>query len=328
MRHRRREEQSTRRDAPPLPGVIDTVGLGYSTVAARPFVILPLLALELVLLFVPQLKLQPLTSGIADAARDRGSAWNELAREVETFAEYNAIELSALRAPLLHMPALIPVAREDAIDGLPWTSSYGNAPVWLVLGAGALAIGVGLLIAALYQLLAAAATGARSVAETLRPRVTATMARDLAVWLAAMFGMLSLIAWPMVVLTVLGVAFGFAEVALVWILLAIPFVWGYIHFYFSIPALALERAGAARSLRSSYRVVRSSFWQSMQLIAITLLVTTGLTYALQQLATSMAGVLLAIVLNAVVVTGLLIAAMLFYRDRAARLDPTSIRPGR
>jgi hypothetical protein len=308
--------------------VIDTIGYGYATVAAKPVVIAPLLILELCLLFLPQVLLQPLTDGFADATRGRGAGWEEVARDVETLGGYNAVELAALRVPLMRMPALMPVAADDEIDQLPWNRQADNAPGWLVLGAAGLAVGLGLGVAALHQLLAAAATGARSMAEALGPRSIARMARDLGSWFVLVFGMLILLAQPMVVMTVAGIAFGFPEIAILWLLLVVPFAWGYIHFYFSIPALALERNGAAHSLRASYRVVRAGFWQSVQFIAISLLISTGLTYALQSIATNAPGILLALLLNAVVATGLLIAAMLFYRDRAARPGLSNATPGR
>jgi hypothetical protein len=74
--------------------------------------------------------------------------------------------------------------------------------------------------------------------------------------------------------------------------------------------------------------VRAEFWKAVQFIAVSLLISTGLTYALQSIATSGPGIVLALLLNAVVATGLLIAAMLFYRDRAARLGLTRTPPGR
>jgi hypothetical protein len=308
--------------------VIDTIGFGYATVAARPFVIVPLLALELLLLILPQLRLQPLTDSVSDAVSGGNLDWQDVARDVEAFGDYNALEFAVLRVPLLRMPALMPVISDEDIDALPWTTHFDHLPQWFVLGVAAAALGAGFLIGAFYQLVAAAATGVRSVTDSVRPRELSRMALDLGAWFAIVFGMLILISLPMVAVTVGGVAFGFPEIAVLWLLLALPFTWGYIHFYFSIPALALDRGGAAQCLRSSYRVVRGGFWKSVQFIAVSLLISTGLTYALQSIATSGPGIMLALLVNAVVATGLLIAAMLFYRDRAARLSPTGTPPGR
>jgi hypothetical protein len=63
-------------------------------------------------------------------------------------------------------------------------------------------------------------------------------------------------------------------------------------------------------------------------MAASLLISTGLAFALRELATSLPGALLAILLNAVIASGMIVAAMLFYRDRANRLGLHAQVPGR
>lgn len=77
----------------PLPGVIDTIGFGYAALALRPLAILPIVILELYLLFGPRVTLAPLTNSIADALRRRGSNWNDFAGEIARLEGFNIFEI-------------------------------------------------------------------------------------------------------------------------------------------------------------------------------------------------------------------------------------------
>jgi hypothetical protein len=121
---------------------------------------------------------------------------------------------------------------------------------------------------------------------------------------------------------------GFGDVTLLWLFLLFPATWAWVHFFFSIHALVLDDSGPLEALRSSYQVVQRHFWQSIRFMGASLLITTGLSFALREMATSLPGALLAILLNAVIASGMIVAAMLFYRDRAKRLGLHAQVPGR
>ena len=58
----------------PLPGVIDTIGFGYAALALRPLAILPLVLLDLYLLFGPKVTLaRDLVELIAERYAERKS---------------------------------------------------------------------------------------------------------------------------------------------------------------------------------------------------------------------------------------------------------------
>ena len=84
-------------------------------------------------------------------------------------------------------------------------------------------------------------------------------------------------------------------------------------------AIAVDRVGPVAALRASYKVVRGYFWQSMRFIVLSLTITTGFPFALRVFTTNAVGLMIAIVANAFVASGMIAAAMLFYRDRARRL---------
>jgi hypothetical protein len=324
--------ESTRREAgdkAPLPGVIDTIGIGYAALVLRPLVILPMIVLDLYLLLGPRVTIDPVASTVARRMDERGGDWSAVARDVERVHGFNIFELAALPIPSaavpfppLRTPAIAPAIGERPIDSLGIELSA--LPSGLVLIVALLALVVGLLCAAAYRsLLAATATGDPTPYRSLDVGSVASVALALVGWTAILAGLALLIALPVLVATFVGALFGYPEISILWIALLIPAAWAFVHFFFSIHALVLDRNGPFAALKSSYQVVHGNFWPSLRFIAVSLLITTGLTFALRALASNLPGALLAIILNAVIASGMIVAATLFYRDRARLLGVPS-----
>lgn len=310
------------------PGVIDTLGNGYAALVSRPFVILPLLLLDVVLLFAPRVRMAPVTDRLTGwLSADRNGA-HELTALVDGAASFNAIELATLRAPLLRTPAFAPSVGDQVVAETSWFAVFSTLPLPAVLAISAVALALGLLFSVVYRQLLASGVEPIPLRDIANPFVIWRGMLRLAGWVGAIACVATLVAMPVVVISALGFVFGFGGMQLLWIALLIPLMWGFLHFFFSIHALFVDQAGPFEALRNSYRVVQQHFWQSIQFIATTLLMTTGLTYAMQAVAASTLGVLLGVVLNAFVVSGIIVAAMMFYRDRARLLGLPSYTPGR
>lgn len=304
----------------PLPGVIDTIGFGYAALALRPLAILPVVALDLGLLFGPRVTLAPLSNAITDMVRGRGSNWDDVATTIAGWKGFNIFEAGSLELPLLRTPGIVPSFGGESVAELRIGASWSGLPVALVLLMLIGSLVAGLLVASAYRsLLAQAALSQRDQTATLRPGQIARRAGRMAAWALALAGLAILVAMPVLVASVVGAVLGFGEVTVLWLFLIIPATWAWVHFFFSIHALVIDEAGPLEALRSSYQVVQHHFWQSLRFMAASLLITTGLSFALRELATSLPGALLAILLNAVIASGMIVAAMLFYRDRANRL---------
>lgn len=304
----------------PLPGVIDTIGFGYAALALRPLAILPIVLLDLYLLFGPKVALEPLTDTIASALRRRGSDWNDLATEIARLEGFNIFDAGSLEAPLLRTPGIVPTFAGERVDDLRIGATWSALPdgVVLLLLIGSLA--AGLVVASAYRsLLARAALSRQESSLPVRTGHVLRRAGRIAAWALALAGLATLVAMPVLVASIVGAVLGFGEVTLLWLFLLVPATWAWVHFFFSIHALILDDAGPFEALRSSFQVVQHHFWQSVRFIGASLLITTGLSFALRELATSLPGALLAILLNAVIASGMIVAAMLFYRDRAIRL---------
>jgi hypothetical protein len=309
------------RDESPLPGVIDTFGNGFAALVNRPFAILPLLFLDLFLLLMPRATLGAVGNWVADRVDRTGRGWDELLAELEALERFNAFDLAIIRVPLARLPALLPTMSNDERAGTGWQITWDNVSFpWALAIVGATLIG-GFLLSSIYRSMAAnvVLTDDRAL-DLLRPGRIARMALQLLLWVLTVIGLITLVALPVIVLTIAGALLGLESLAIAWIFILVPIAWGFVHFYFSLHALFLDQRGALLALKTSYRVVRRYFWQTIQFIAVTFVLTTGLTYLLTAMAADRYGVFLAIVLNAFVATGLIVAAMLFYRDRVSRLD--------
>lgn len=310
------------RDDVPLPGIIDTIGNGFAALALRPFVALPLVLLDLYLLLMPQVMLRPLARWLEAKIADRGAGWDGFLIEIERLERFNAFDLAVIRVPLARLPALIPSLTDEERSSAGWDVAWSALPTWSVVAIGVGVMVAGLLLSTVFRsLIAEIVRPAPMLAGVFAPATFGRRSLELFGWVMAVLGLITLISMPVLVLTVAGAMLGLESLTVAWIFVLIPIAWGFVHFYFSIHALFLDRCGPMQALKGSYRVVRQHFWQSIQFIALTFILTTGLTYALTSMAADPFGVFLAIVLNAFVATGMIASAMLFYRDRAIRLEP-------
>lgn len=310
----------------PLPGVIDALGDGFAVAISRPVLIVPLVVLELLLLLSPQLTVGKIANDAAENVRGRGTEWAVIADEIDDLERYNVLDLVAAGLPRIRVAAFAPLAGESG-DAPGWHDRRVVAAGALALPIAALSLAVGLVFVAFFRLMLAAGIGSGTPATNLRPRSVAALAGRFASAALTAIGLLSLVGLPVVLGTILLAAFGLQGAALLWLFLLVPAVWAVVHFYFVVHALVVDRLPVLPAFRASYRVVRRDPWQAARFIAISLLLSTGLTFLLESIARQPEWAVLAVVLNAFLATGMILAAMLFYRDRARLLGLPSPQEG-
>jgi hypothetical protein len=130
----------------------------------------------------------------------------------------------------------------------------------------------------------------------------------------------ALVAFPFIAASVALAAGGASISGLLFAVALLPVAWGFIFFFFSALAIVVDSTTAIESFRRSYRVVRGYFWQTLGFIVAFMLVTGGFPFFWRYLLNAPAGVAIAIIGNAFIASGMLAAAMLFYRDRAVELQ--------
>lgn len=320
QRFRQTDERTQPGDEYPLPGVIDTIGLGYASLALRPLIVLPPILLDLYLWLGLRVTARPLTLEVASWIRNEGDDGGAIAEDIQRFERSNVLEFLSLRLPTFRMPTLVPNLTSSRLDQIGGTIDVGSLPWWLVILVAIMALLVGLVFGAGWLIaVACVVAGIGSLRDAISPRVALTRALAMTGWLAVLIGMFLLVSSPFIAGAIAGIMSGYDGIGLFFFVLLFPAAWGYLFFYFSIQAIVVDRIGPLGALRASYKVVRSYFWQSMGFIALSLTITTGIPFALRVFTTNAVGLLLAIIGNAFIASGMIAAAMLFYRDRARRL---------
>ena len=313
----------------PLPGVIDTIGFGFAALTLRPLVILPIVMLELYMLLGPRVLLAPLTAGLASRLERRGEHWDNVAGEIARLEGVNVFEAGALDIPLLRPPGIVPALDGQHLADIRFGATWSELPSGVVAVLIVLSLAAGLLVAASYRsLLASAALSSVDRLAMPAPGQVIRRAGRVFGWIVSLIGLGVLVSMPVLVATIVGTLIGFGDVAVLWLLLLFPATWAWVHFFFSVHAIFVDDIGPLAALRSSYQVVQRHFWQSVRFMAVSILITSGFSFALRELATNLPGALLAVLLNAVIASGMIVAAMLFYRDRATRLGLNAQLPGR
>ncbi len=327
-------------------GLIDTLSNGFKVVQRRPWLILLPVLLDLWLWLGPRWSVQPLIDSLLRLwTVDNVPA--ELAQTAETYrqlllsagASFNLWWLVDNNPTWLRtaLPGLADPARFGAAPGAIEASSPGLlvwAPLVLLLG---VALGSAFLTAVASQLPApqveaAGATTHESVTAQPGPKEPGTGA-----WLrrarrtfvmATLFGLLILallILTSLLLSIVLTPLFlvspqvGAGAASLAALLVSWFGVVLYVMLYFVLAAVVSDGVGLWQAMWRSFNVVSRSFWSTLGLLLLITLLVWGFGVIWQRLAVvSPLGTLAAILGNAVLITGLTAARLIFYQDRSAR----------
>ncbi len=317
----RQPDEFNRDDEPArLPGVIDTIGLGYDTLIARPQLILPPVLLDLYLWLGVNITSRPLLAKVGDWLRDEQVSADQLASTIENRGLMNVQELAVLWLPTIQVPSFVSALSNETPYRLESWRPAVVLPWWGVALAAVVLLLAALIVGSEY-LMALAATAAgrepsplkRSPSETLRGSAR------LVGWTAWTAIIALLVAWPILAAAAIMSLAGAGVSGWLYVIMLLPVSWGFVFFFFSIQAMFVDGVGPLAALRSSYRVVRSDTWSALGLIVAYFLVIWGFPQVWRLLISQPIGVIIAIVGHAVIGTGMIAATMVFYRDRARQL---------
>ena len=152
----------------------------------------------------------------------------------------------------------------------------------------------------------------------------------LAVMLFAAVMLLSLVLAPILMV---APQVGTGLTTLLALLIGWLMLWLYFMLYFVLAALVTDGVGLGQAMWRSFNVVSRNFWSTLGLVILTTVILAGFGFIWQRLAPqSPGGTAVAIVGNALLLTGLTAARLLFYKDRSARWlaaqagQKTAVRP--
>ncbi|MFN8513798.1 MAG: hypothetical protein U0232_19560 [Thermomicrobiales bacterium] len=319
-------------------GVIDAIAEGCFAVARRPFVLLPLVLLDLVYWLGVRVSLDPLMAWPI--------AMLEWAQRQNTAADPtgqvgpNAADVASMAADLHTVGQQTDLLEILSIGQNPLLPKLTSASVGRPWGVGVLDLGSGwFTLVAMFGLLV---VGLLWFALTLA--VVATVVRDdpptpveLARRVLRCWGRLIVLGLLLVAVSIfLGVPLLVLAGLLQFLglnpggpalLLLIPVLLALIFLSRTTDAMAVSDVGPLRSIKLSVTVVRHNFWMMFRLFAAGTLISFGFPIAWAFVARQTAGVPLAVVGNAFLNTGLLAAAMILYRERLAALEKPAATAG-
>lgn len=303
-------------------GVIDAIADGCLAVVRRPWVIAPVVTLDLLYWVGGRLTLVSFTDGLIRLLEFVQQQASTAPDSAETIASLRTFGQQTDLLGLLSVgqqPLLLALDTTAAV-GRPWgvgTIDVGNWALVVVLGIALLLLGVFWLALSLSLLAPLVRQEPFSLSATLR-QVPRRWLRLLGLY-AIIVGGFALVFLPLLIVATILSLLGLGAVSLLF-LLALPLLVLYIYLALAPEAIVVSDVGPLRAIKLSVQVVRRNFWPTFGLLAATYIITAGFPYGWRLLTPQAAGVPLAIVANGLLVTGLATAAMLFYRERVESLE--------
>jgi hypothetical protein len=320
---------TARREARPT-GVIETLSAGYAAVNRQPWVLLLPILLNVFLWLGPHVSYSPLVGPVVTRAAD----WT---RQMAVGQERGVPDAQGISGPELDQARQWLIARTDDVNGfeaLVWSPlgmpnlpslSTASDEIAFVNGWGdgiallGACIGLGLLLGAwFYGGLAVASQNASGGPLAAGRRVPRGVL-DVIGLVAVLLGVSILLGLPVILLIGFTALVSPPVAVLGSVLLMVGLLLATIYLFFSVAAIFVSGAGPLRAIQRSVGVVRRHLWSSIALILLTWLILAGMGRVWDLLASyapSPFGVLLGILGNAYVASGLIAAGMVFYIQRS------------
>ena len=302
-------ERTTRTEANRPPGILEHLSDGMSLVLAFPYLVAIPVLVDLYLLLGVRISSESLTSRVGDWFVGRDSQGSiDTGEWIRDLGAWDSSRLLAVLTPSV-LDGMSQEKLYRPFERLTWSPS---SPVVLVASFIMLLIGSAIFIMYLTMLAHQAEmirTRPQSVIRLLLDRWAKVLgfAALLILALAATLGALVL---PGALLA----AGGMSTESVVGLLSLVGLVILIITMF--VPeAIVIDGAGPIAAIRASATVVFRFFWQSAAFFAVSLMISPGLLSIWERVAGDPAGLAVAVVVNAIMVTSLSLASLAFYQAR-------------
>ncbi len=341
----RRSATRTRKAEPDdVSGVLETLAAGFSLVIARPYLFVLPLVVDLWTWLGVQVRPVSLIEPLQDLMNDQGggngpAAAEELGRVGENLRVNDAIAsftpsvFSGLSNETLlgSMLGLLAPALTGGVDRTTMYDDWGDGlgssitpDAWFgVVGLGLLFFVGATLLVVLFKV--PIANAVRGVGFAPQPFL-----RDVVFGWIRVLGLVGIVLVGIVILglpaIIVAQVLALAGINLIAVLTLALFVFGSIgalYTFFVLDAMFIYRVGPIRAAKMSYAVARLNFPQCWRFAAASLLIATGLLHVWGVIVENPPGIVIALVVNAVLGTGLSIASMMFFHDRARLPRPAA-----
>lgn len=292
-------------------GIIDTLSAGYSLVNRRLWLLAIPVGLDLFLWQGPRLTASTIVRGwfaplLAESSTlpaDASQVSERLREAMEALSGFNLVGLLAFG--LVGIPSYLAVRAGQG----PATELLDGATVALM--AAALLVLGALIAAAYYTLIADEVRGGSGRAADFTARVARGWVRLLALTLLFLAGSMAL---GVPTALVVGLAPALAPLALagVWVVALV----GQFYLFFTPEAMFVDDVAPLPAARRSLQLASRHFGAALRLILLTVIIGVGMGVVWDALSGTPLGMVAAIVGSAYISTGLIAAAMIFYRARS------------
>jgi hypothetical protein len=317
-------------------GIIDSLSAGFAKINGMLWVLLFPLAMGFFLWRGPVLSAAPAFNSVLDwymrlvppdALGSSVDQINQIRDGLQSlFGEFNLLSFLTLGVGLAGRGAI-------PVPSLPTTDQWIELPAIIQ---PIRAVGLMVLIEVAGLFLGACYLGL--IAQRVRGEATSVAHLAHRVWgywwsllgfLLAVIGAVIVICVPISIL--LGLALVLAPaaadamlviVALGWQIVAI---WLVMFMFFVVDAAVVAQLGPLRAMRSSIQVVRQNLWSAFRFILLYLLITYGMLALWGQLGDNPLSVVVTIVGNAYIASGLLAGSMVYYRSRSQAIESAGTR---
>lgn len=337
-----------------LSGVVETIAAGLSLAVARPYLLIVPLLIDMAIWLGVQVSAGSLLASLRRLMLEQGGENGPAAAEqLSVVSErFRVNDLAAFFTPSIFagLPSdsllnvlvsfLIPpisggVDRADMYES--WRNGFFSlrepATSWGVLGTMAVAFAIATVLLVIYRV-----PLARSVREQDRARGSVVVECLLA-WLRLVAllvivgGAMAAVLAPALLGTAVLLVLGLDIAGL--LLLALLIFGGLASIYtlFTLDAMFLERIGPLASIAHSFDVVKANFGSTIRFAFTSLVIATGSLQIWSVITQNAPGIIIALIGNALLGTGLSIASMMFFHDRSRALavsvssrNPRTARP--
>lgn len=310
------------------PGIIDTIGEGFSLVNRHLWLVLLIIPLDLALWLGPRISISPLVGQAQTWYRQQleqvsshvPPAYAIAPQQVEQFSTQAQEGLEALKQFNLsyilawQMPSLLkevggPTAGSIALSVESWQ-------VFLAL-LGLLAA-LSLLGACFYRgAIAQFVRGNHFDGAFYLQRLAFNWGR-LTLFFLLFAAALLLVGLPLLVMLSLMETMSSAVASFFTALGVAAALWFLFYLFFVQDAIFVGDVGTLRAVHHSFNIVRRNFWPALGLVLLVVLITMGVPLLWKLLVNHKVGLVAAMLGHAYIATGLAAASMVFYRDRLAR----------
>lgn len=297
-------------------GVIETISAGFAVLNRRLLVLLIPVALDVYFWLGAQVSFAPFFRLVRGELSRFAALLNDDPRAQEQLVvQMQNADMRSVLALADFIPSLVPQLLESGRIVSERVIAV-NSPPGMIGWFAAINL-VALLVSSVFLTLLAAGVRQEHYSLLQYARRSLTAAAGIGGYLLALLGVGVLVGVPLA-LGVLALAQVVPVLAM--LLLFSGFIlafWLYIYTGFAVEAVVISRVGPLRAIRMSIWVVRHALLSTVALVVLIGVVMGGMSVVLSMLVVNVWGLLLAILGNAYIGSGLAAARMIFFRERLA-----------